>query len=83
MRPCIVCLLGLVLIVICTALTLTQGLMTVLDSTNRDFLVWSDVKTYNWDQEQRAIEVLKSGGGDKQYPYRKTDVKDWNLSIIY
>lgn len=49
MRPCVVCLLGLVLIAICVILTFSQELMTVPDATDRDFLVWDDVKTYNWD----------------------------------
>jgi len=72
-KPLAVCGVGLIVIIACVVLMITQKLMTVIDSTGRDFLVWSDVKVYQWDKQEQAEQILKESGGNKQYPYRKSE----------
>jgi hypothetical protein len=57
--------------------------MEVGNNNKRDYLVWGDEKVSQRDESELAIELLKAEEGDKQYPIRAREMKEWDMSLIY
>lgn len=59
-KPCYVILVGVLLIVLCLALTVVGKLAENDEPHNREYFDWSHEFVYEFDQSLLAIETLKS-----------------------
>ena len=64
-RPCIVTLIGAAIIILCMFISISNNLFEEDADGTRMWLVWDDIKVYNWDKQNAAIDSLTSKRLDK------------------
>lgn len=56
---------------------------TVPVNNGRDFFVWSDITTENFDIREVATSSIAASGGADSVPPRLIESNSWSLQIIY
>ena len=77
-------LVGIILgIIIAIDLALNYFATTV--ETNRDFLIWDDIRTIQFDKTMTAQSMLISGGGSSggEAPLQSAIDPEWTMFLIY
>jgi len=80
----VICI-GFVFIVLCIFISQAGGYLVNSEQHNRDYLVWDHKYTYKFDQQELAIETLKSlSGGESGEQALRTGKQDlWMMTNIY
>ncbi len=81
--PCAIMLSVITLSIICIVLVGVYKIAEMAPDTDRDFLVWSDKRTINYDMYFAALEELSMSTGDSEVPLRTQKMSLWDFLVIY
>ena len=83
--PCIFIGLGLFILFIITLIAMTNNYFELNDTTNRDFLIWDDEKTFAWDKLTVAEEFILANEGEdnNEKPLQMTPKDSWNPVVLF
>ena len=64
---------------------ISLGYFVETQTTNRDYLIWDDIRTIQFDKTTLAQSLLISGGGsgDEAVPLQSALDPDWIMFMIY
>ena len=85
-RPVIWLILVTLQLAAITILTVYMGWFVDSQTTNRDYLIWDDPKTINYDKSTLAQAALVAGVSDDKnakLPLQTSIDRDWVMFLIY
>ena len=84
-KPCICLLILFVVTGILSGIVFYNNWFKAAAIQNRDYLIWDDPKTIDYDKSEaaRALLVAGVGGGEDELPLQSSVDLDWSMFLIY
>ncbi len=83
-KPCWFIIGGYISLLLILVLAASLDFFVLEENHQRDFLIWDEEKTEDWDRMYVAEDYLLGGSGTgEEKPLRLTQVSDWNPIMLF